>query len=136
MVLSKYKVAFFVIFLFITFRCANETRIRNDQWKSVIVSDARGYYAYLPTFFIYHDWSYDFLKKREQPLFGYASCDYIRYVDGRPVNQYPVGTALLQSPFFLMAHGYEQITHGQGDGFSKSYQVSIVLASVFYLLLG
>lgn len=133
---TKIKWFYAVLFVLIIVRCATELRSRGDQWKNILVSDARGYNAYLPTFFIYHDWSYDYLKKHEQPIFGYAACDYIRYINDRPVNQYPIGTALLQTPFFLLAHAYTKVSQGDADGFSKPYQLSVLFAALFYLFAG
>ena len=36
-----------------------------DRWKGILESDARGYYAYLPSIFIYQDLNFDFFEKIE-----------------------------------------------------------------------
>lgn len=54
------------------------------------------------------------------------------------VNKYPIGPALFQAPFFLMAHGYcllfkpDAIT----DGFGPPYQLATAFASACWATLG
>lgn len=60
-----------------------------------VYSDGFGYFLYLPAFFIYHDFSFSFIEGLEHP--------FVQVV-GWLVNKYAVGTAVMESPFFLAAH--------------------------------
>ena len=61
-----------------------------------VYSDGFGYYVYLPAM-IYRDFSFDFVEGWEHPL------DLIQSAGGI-VNKYPVGVAIMESPFFFLAH--------------------------------
>ncbi len=109
-----------------------------DHWKGILEADAKGYYAYLPAAFIYEDPNFGFFdaiekEKYYNPNFYY---DYRASANGKTISKYYVGTALVQLPFFLVAHGIAHIWDFDLDGYSKPYPILINLASVFYLLLG
>lgn len=109
-----------------------------DNWKGILESDAKGYYAYLPAIFIYQDLQFGFFEEIEakypQPLLLY---DYRKHLAEGVVNKYYLGSAAMQAPFFLLAHGYTYITDPENaDGYSKWYQISVSLSSLFYLWLG
>jgi hypothetical protein len=109
-----------------------------DHWKGILESDAKGYYAYLPATFIYFDPNFGFFEEIEtkypQPLLYY---DYRQEVEGSVINKYYLGSALCQSPFFLMAHGFTLFNDPHNaDGYSKLYQIAVSLSSLFYLWIG
>ena len=59
--INKYIVCLItVIILF----CSSNIKLNNDSWKSVLMndSDGKGYYAYLPAVFIYHDLHFRFFE--------------------------------------------------------------------------
>ncbi len=111
----------------------------NSKWSSSIVeADAKGYYAYLPAIFIYHDLNFGFVdslegKKYFDPTFFY---DYRIGAHGQTVNKYYSGTALLQLPFFLATHAYCKLGGAPPDGYSEPYRYMVTVATLFYLLLG
>ena len=109
-----------------------------DNWKGILESDAKGYYAYLPAFFIYQDPNFEFFEtieeKYPQPLLYY---DYRKNLEEGLVNKYYIGSAVLQTPFFLLAHGLTSISDAENaDGYSKWYQIAVSLSSLFYLWFG
>ncbi|HOY30593.1 MAG TPA: hypothetical protein PKW80_01820 [Bacteroidales bacterium] len=109
-----------------------------DKPKWIVLSDGKGYYAYLPAVFIYHDLNFGFFEKKEMdpaadPKLFY---DYRVFSDGHTINKCFCGIALLQMPFFLMAHLIESISGGQADGFSPLYYIFIQIATIFYYFLG
>jgi hypothetical protein len=108
------------------------------RWRHTIHYDAKGYYAYLPAVFIYHDLDYEFLEYAEGALQGHANhFDYRTEVDTGYVNKYYAGTAVLQTPFFLVAHGYALLSGSyKADGYSEPYMYGICIAAIFYALLG
>jgi hypothetical protein len=116
------------------------------QWKSVFYrSDSWGYYLHLPATLLYHDagdYSATLAAWRaynpgeadpRADAYGLRTAP----ATGRTVIKYPVGPALLQSPFFLLAHGWCKAT-GQfpADGFSTPYILLAGLSTLFYALWG
>ncbi|MEI6765947.1 MAG: hypothetical protein WCM76_09920 [Bacteroidota bacterium] len=108
--------------------------------SKIIFSDGIGYYSYLPSNFIYHDQTYSFLEKASSNYYDSAPnpklFEFRHEVNGRYVNQFFAGTALLMLPFFLLAHLLSIISGLPPDGFSLLYQYFIALGSIFYCWLG
>jgi hypothetical protein len=109
-----------------------------------IWSDGLGYYSYLPSYLIYHDLSQESLYEPSR-RYGYPSRGldfdpgegFIRHaVTGRYLIKYPLGTAVLEFPFFLAAHLLAPFLGAVSDGFSLPYQVAVVAAATTYMLLG
>ncbi len=104
----------------------------------VIKSDAAGYYDYLPALFIYHDFV---RKNRPESLYPtlYKRIDkkafYVDY-KGFKVDKYPVGTALLQGPFFLAAYWSTPLHEHPAGGYEKPFQHAVQAATLFYLFVG
>ena len=93
--------------------------------QTVISSDGKGYYAYLPAIFInnnLHDLN-------SNPI-------YTNNYKGNNIIKYHAGVALLQAPFFLIAHIFALSTNYEPDGFSIPYQVLISLSALCYLAVG
>lgn len=108
------------------------------QWERVIQSDAKGYYAYLPAIFIYNDLNFDFYDEVDGKN-AYDSTlvyEYRTEYEGRIINKYFIGEAVILTPFFLMGHWCSSWTNSKSDGYSKPYVISITVAALFYLLLG
>ena len=93
---------------------------------------------YLPSFFIYKDFKelnwIEEIDKNYKVINGtlYQSNMY----NGSYVNKYFCGVALLQSPFFLGAHGIAKLGPWKADGFSWPYQFSILIAALSYFGFG
>ncbi len=111
---------------------------KDKQHLGILEADARGYYAWLPAGFVYHDLNFAFTSKIEGEK--YDSAFYYEYrtgsPDGKIINKYYVGTAVMQLPFFLMAHYTANLLGYDNDGYSKPYFILINLAGIFYLILG
>ncbi len=109
-----------------------------DRWTRILESDAKGYYAYLPSIFIYHDLNYGFFDKIEKEKYykSFLFFDYRNIVNNKYINKYFSGTALSQMPFFLIAHFIANLSDFDSDGYSKPYMVAINIAVIFYLLTG
>lgn len=120
------------------FMSSNLNWSRKNSWTSLISSDARGYFAYLPAVFMYQDPNFGFFEEMERgkyynPRYFY---DYRREAYGKYINKYFLGVAALSSPFYLMGHLWTLATGGEADGYSKAYIVFLHLGSIFYLALG
>jgi len=94
----------------------------------VIWSDQEGYYIYLPAVFIHGSFE-------NLPFIN--GCSVIETDNGpRTFTKYTYGVALMQSPFFLMAHQLSPFLNFPQDGRSSPYIWAIMLAAIFYMLAG
>ena len=115
-------------------------------WPRIYAVDSVEYYAYLPSFFFDRD--LDFTNEYTRlhalnPRAGIAGAllEERDRLTGRPINVAPVGTAILWSPAFLLAHGGVTLARLLGapvaaDGFSAPYTWAVALATALYGLLG
>jgi hypothetical protein len=114
------------------------TKNPSRQWDRVIVSDGKGYYAYLPALFIYHDTDYGFIDRYEAEYFPASKQLYkdFRYDTGHGIiNKYFPGPAILWLPFFGIGHAAASLFGFPTDGYSIPYQLAIAFAAFFYLWL-
>jgi hypothetical protein len=112
-------------------------RLSKHFWTYSIISDGKGYYAYLPATFIYNDLNFNFRDSIEARYNdAHNQADYRIVVDGFTANKYFCGTALLQTPFFLAGHLTAKLTGATADGYSKPYIVWTHIGALFYLALG
>jgi hypothetical protein len=120
-----------------------------DRTRQLIIEggDAWGYYLYLPATFIHHDldslhrslqtrglYGPGARKSRRNPL-GIDEAWHLG--EGRQVIKYTAGIALLNAPFFGLAHLWaSNSSQHAADGFSLPYRQAIAWASLLYALLG
>lgn len=117
------------------FLCGKQ--FKKSNWNRCISSDGKGYYAYLPAVFIYHDLQFNFVDEYESNYYQPENkvkftIDFNTY----KVNKYWIGTSVLMSPFFMLAHTLATLFNLPNDGYSFVYQAMIAAAGSFYLLLG
>ncbi len=120
--ISLFLIAVISLLLFAVF-VMPETE-RQETYRS-IDGDAKGYYAYLPQLFITHD-----LKQQS------SDQRYFIDIDGKAVNKYYAGTALLEAPFFGLAYLYTQTSGKVIDAYSYPFQLAILISGWFYYLIG
>lgn len=116
-----------VIFIFLGFlsTLAHRHFKHVEVEKYVMGSDMEGYYQYLPYFFL-RDWD-DFNR------LPWAK----PYEEGKTLSVYTCGVAILESPFFLAAHGTSLFFQMEdNDGYSNVYFTFIFLAALFYATIG
>jgi hypothetical protein len=107
------------------------------QKHNTIVSDGKGYYAYLPALFIYDDLSFGFnqtIEKQKHPETMYTDYRY-KLDQERVYTKYYLGTSIAYSPFFFGAHGISKWMGWDADGYTAIYHGAIVLAAIFYSML-
>ena len=112
----------------------NNKELKLTDW------DCLGYYMYLPGALIYNDISdLKWMPGIESKYHMIGGGDFYqagKCATGHYVGKYLGGIAIMQAPFFLIAHyaaphfGYPQ------DGFSQPYQWAVAIAAIFYALLG
>ena len=102
-----------------------------------IRSDGFSYYVYLPSWFIYGDASLDSVAR---DCCGGAFPEFTAIIrwpgTGQWVNAHPIGVAVMQAPFFLIAHALTHWTNLSPDGFSLYYQHAVGLAGLFWVVAG
>lgn len=117
--------------------------VTNGKESYTFYGDAEGYYSYLPSAFIYHNFhAIDSLpsdKGIEYPIMHdmeHLGKNAPRSPKGHIINQYTYGVAFLEMPFFFMAHSYEAWHHLPMNGYSTNYHYAIKLGTFFYLVCG
>lgn len=114
----------------------------------IYASDEIQYVSYLHS--IVFDFDVDFTNEYE----AYIARDPQKYVgfkkdlldkkneNGLPINTGPIGSAILWSPFYLLAHGVASvgktfsITKWANDGYSFPYEFAITFGSLLYGFIG
>ena len=106
--------------------------------------DAMGYYMYLPTTFIYHNFTSMERLPEKTVHFDYLISLHLEKMrnespkspKGYIVDKYTYGVAALEMPFFLIAHGYEKIAGRPATGYSFAYKAMLKCSALFYALFG
>ena len=98
-----------------------------------VYSDGFGYYLYLPAV-IHGDFSFSFIEGWEHPF-------DLMEVDGGKIDKYPVGVAIMESPFFFLAHVVcllrDALTGSMtATGYSNLYQYMVLFGGVLYWTAG
>ena len=106
----------------------------NGLSDNTIRSDGTGYYAYLPAIFIYNDLQFDFLDNKA--LVNDDGASRVKLDNGKIVNKYACGLALLQLPFFLIAYLLSFLFGQPIDGYSHFFQYLFLLGNTVYFTLG
>jgi hypothetical protein len=140
---TLFFIAVFNIFSLFFFHNWNDYPLQNG--------DSFGYYNYLPALFIHHDLIdaegrqsvYARHKNHSDHIHeDFTPADVPKHwlvglnQNGRQVNLYTCGVAMLQTPFFLTAHVLAQPFGYKKDGFSLPYRFGIALSGCCYTLLG
>ena len=100
--------------------------------------DGLGYYMYLPSGFIYNDFSkLEWLPKMEEKYHLSDGNFYQAHKadNGNYVNKYLGGVSIMQAPLFGIAHVIALNSDYPADGFSPPYQYSLAYGALFYCLL-
>lgn len=101
-----------------------------------IQGDGVGYYAYLRSLFVDGDLYFANEFSRTTAPFAFLPSYPIYPPTGYTINPWSIGPALLQVPFWLVAHGVVHVTQFLGqsywyaDGYSAPYVTMIGLSSV------
>jgi len=101
----------------------------NDPSK-VIANDVKGYYTYLPAYFIQND--PDFKKPNDFAYDIWFSTDE----EGRNYIKYTSGMAIAYSPFFFVGHAIAAISGYPTNGCSAPYLIALLVGSLLFIMLG
>jgi len=122
--------------LLIVIWSAVNTSFKKDYKNGKIEADAKGYYAYLPAVFIYHDLNFNFYNQIERERYYNQNLDfqYLREHNNRTINKYYVGTAICLFPFWSIGHIITLFTNLPADGYSYYYTLMAHIGAFFYLI--
>jgi hypothetical protein len=107
--------------------------------------DSLGYYSYLPAVFIHKDidnldlTTFHRVKTAlniTKPEELHQDFHTGKIINGKRLIMYTSGVAILQTPFFLMAHALAKPLGYEADGYSQPYKTMIFFSTIFYVLLG
>lgn len=133
-VMKKFKISPSAIFLalfaiFLIVKLFEVQRYKTPE--KVIAWDVISYYAYLPATFVENDLT-----------LGFYGEDYFdKYwpetlPDGTKVIKTSMGMSFLYLPFFAVAHLVAPLTPYKADGFTQPYALALLIAGMFYVLMG
>ncbi|PCJ63716.1 MAG: hypothetical protein COA58_15345 [Bacteroidetes bacterium] len=134
--LNFYFWVFLSFFISLTFVIFNKF-LDPVQKSNTIVSDGKGYYAYLPGIFIYDDLTFAFNQTIEKEKHAETMWTDYRYKldKDRVYTRYYIGTPIAYLPFFLSAHGISKMMDWDADGYTPIYHSAVLVASLCYMLL-
>jgi hypothetical protein len=113
------------------------TRLNDRNWRYVVQSDGKGYYAYLPAVFIYQDLSFPFVEEYEERYYDPGNFSEFRAGAGdHIVNKYWSGVAVMMSPFFSVGYLFSLLGDYESDGYDYPFQASLAMGAIFWLLFG
>ena len=122
-------IAIVLIGAFLLLRMFNTHRYTSPE--KVIAWDVVSYYAYLPATFIEHDLTLSFTDHEHTGTYWPETL-----ADGSKVIKTSMGLSFMYCPFFLLAHVAAPMLGYPADGFSVPYALALILAGIFYTLLG
>ena len=123
---------FWFLLLFIgcsTFKNLNEL-------SNVITSDGRGYYAYLPAYFLHGNFEKSSKIERSSSVNEIEQLYLYKDKNGEFYNKYFPGVAVLQLPFFLIAYFISYINGLPLDGYNSFFLFFNYLGGLVYSILG
>jgi hypothetical protein len=122
----------------VLFSYIQENRI--GHFKNTINIDGIGYYAWLPATFLYKgDYNWQFKDSVISKLPAYQNrVQFFTYPNeqGKEVNKYSCGLAIVALPFWSVAYAGTKIFYGNVNGFETPFQVAMWFNNLFWLLLG
>lgn len=134
-----YRSIFFIVIVYLLGNYVSE------RWKTTLLfGDSNGYYMHVVSFFINQDvGSYDktiesLLEADPRTIDARQDPYGIRLTSkGRRYIKYTLGAALMETPFFLIAHTYAKVTKKYpANGWSLPYLFMVSCSTIFYLIIG
>jgi len=130
----KQKIIYFLFFGLLVFVSFNKhSKDKAHSYHGVIWSDAAGYYVYNPIWFIYGN---DASKFPQSIAFNCGDGFKTDSISNNVITKYPCGVAMMEAPFFLIAHALAKPMGFEANGFSKIYSYLLYISGVFYCFWG
>lgn len=114
--------------------------IKNNENPFPIGWDIYGYYLYLPATFIYNDLGLEnndwITKTREKYKPSTSFYQVTQGEENKKIIVYNIGYSFIYAPGFLIANALAPSLGHEKDGFSKPYQISLILTAFIFSLIG
>jgi hypothetical protein len=109
---------------------------RHSKWDYwfILQWDAEGYYLYLPAVVV--NQTFENINTKTFDEYQNEKVFHTYSGTNKVFTKYTCGTALMQLPFFLIAHIVAYICHYPPDGYSTPYNIFVIIAAAFYLCAG
>jgi len=127
---KKYLIGFLGILFILT--TIYTLRFFNSS-KTIISGDGHGYYAFLPSIFIYHDLANPNLDLYDPDREWLEYHIFHQVENGNYIDKYPIGLAILWLPFFLLAYFISHFYYLPVDGYNYIFQYLIGFSALIYL---
>jgi len=114
------------------------TEIRPEKPLKISEWDANGYYLYLPSILIYHDYkdlAWFPAIEAKYHVTGNGVVEAQKADNGKYAFKYLGGVAFMELPFFLAGHFIAKHSGYPPDGFSPPYQYSLAIGILLYSFL-
>lgn len=102
----------------------------HKDYHSVLWSDAGGYHFYLPLVFRRAELAN--MNSEDSLALEQVSGMGVKYRSGALSTKYPLGTALMKAPFYLVGHAF----YSDSPLYSAPYQRSSIVSGVVYTWIG
>ncbi len=128
---------FLILVLFVLVAGSFALKAFGSNW-SPISSDGWGYYVYLPSIFHYSDATGNALiEDLPERWDNEAAGRLVPQPNGNYLNQYPIGVALLVTPFYLAGTVINNVFfQGSFDQYSGPFQLMVLIAGMCAALIG
>jgi hypothetical protein len=130
---------YFILIVALTAFWTVKSTFRDANWRyNVLTSDGRGYYAFLPAFFVFQDNEYEEVKNAELAKFVHWGNQNYIYItkEGRRYNKCFPGVAMIQTPSFLLSLLVSRMAGQETTGYSDISLVFLMLNGWIFGLLG
>jgi hypothetical protein len=138
---NKYSFLVSVLLIIVMFICQCKTlKERDSQNPYPIAWDVYGYYLYLPATFIYNDLGLQdnewINKTREKYKPSTTFYQVTAGANNKKVIVYNIGYSFVFAPGFFIADKLAPPLGYEDDGFSKPYQVSLLITAFLLSIIG
>jgi hypothetical protein len=108
-----------------------------EKYERIIDSDGKGYVAYLPALFIYHDLSFSFYNLPENASIArYFNDRFLTPAGHKTVLKTYCGVAVMLLPFYLLGCLTQVIFFGHTNGFEPIIQFFMSAGGIAYAAAG
>lgn len=109
----------------------------DEKYERIVDSDGKGYYAFLPAVFIYHDLSFKFFfERKNKDIKRYFHERFLVKQGDKTIIKTYCGESVLLMPFFLAGSLIQYAYEGTVNGYESIMQFFICIGALFYLALG
>lgn len=119
------------VFIFLTLNKNSKSSFERSNYQYEAWADKGGYYIYLPWIFNYELGAGKFDKNISERLGDGFSIE-----NDKLISKYTIGVAVMQLPFYCLAHINALFLYENPSGFEKVYMNWMGVGSVFYLWIG